>query len=188
MLGSEDDDFEQDLRAEQEMEAERIVLEQQQPPDGVDERAGVQAAELPSVRTPNRGRQNVNYQEDVDSSDEEQGFAASRLTTNDDNPDAAEVGPQPCRPGLQPMLNTVLCREASDVAPGVGTFARAEASLLYEGTTYNWPMSGLEDGFDGSGPFLAARMKDCIANATGDDFKTFSDSIRPENISGLRTM
>ena len=70
----------------------------------------------------------------------------------------------------------------------VGTFARAEASLLYEGTTYNWPMSGLEDGFDGSGPFLAARMKDCIANATGDDFKTFSDSIRPENISGLRTM
>ena len=188
MLGSEDDDFEQDLRAEQEMEAERTMLEHQQPPDGVDERAGVQAAELPSVRTPNRGRQNANYQEDVDSSDEEQGFAASRRTTNDDNPDAAEVGPQPCRPGLQPMLNTVLCREASDVAPGVGTFARAEASLLYEGTTYNWPMSGLEDGFDGSGPFLAARMKDCIANATGDDFKTFSDSIRPENISGLRTM
>ena len=104
------------------------------------------------------------------------------------NADAAEAEPQPCRPGLQPNLNTVLCREASDVAPGVGTFARAEASLLYEGTTYSWPMSDLEDGFDGSGPFLAARMKDCIANATGDDFKTFSDSIRPENISGLRTM
>ena len=73
--------------------------------------------------------------------------------------DAAEVGPEPCRPGLQPKLNTVLCREASDVAPGVGTFARAEASLLFEGATYSWPMSDLEDGFDGSGPFLAARMK-----------------------------
>ena len=187
MPGSENEDlFEQFLRAEQEMEAERIMLEQQQPPDGVDERVGVQAAELPPVRF-NRGRQNVNYQEDVDSSDEEQGFAASRRTTNNDNPDAAEVGPQPCRPGLQPMLNTVLCREASDVAPGVGTFARAEASLLHEGTTYSWPVSDLEDGFDGSGPFLAARMKNCITNAIGDDFKTFADSIRPENIIGLKT-
>ena len=188
MPGSEDEDFEQDLRAEKEMERERY-LEQQQPRDSVGERVGVQAAELPSVRTRNRGRQNVNYQEeqDVDSSDEEQGFAASRRTTKDDNPDAAEVGPQPCRPGLQPMLNTVLCREASDVAPGVGTFGRAEASLLFDGTTYSWPMSDLEDGFDGSGPFLAARMKACIANATGDDFKTFSDSIRPENITGLQT-
>ena len=104
------------------------------------------------------------------------------------NPDAAEGGPQPCRPGLQPMLNTVLCREASDVAPGIGSFARAEGSLLFEEITYNWPMSDQQEGFDGSGPFLAARMKDCIANATGDDFKTFSDSIRSENISGLRTM
>jgi len=44
MPGSENEDFEQFLRAEQEMEAERIMLEQQQPPDGVDERVGVQAA------------------------------------------------------------------------------------------------------------------------------------------------
>ena len=103
------------------------------------------------------------------------------------NDDAAEAEPQPCRPGLQPNLNTVLCREASDVAPGVGTFDRAEASLLYEGTTYSWPMSDLEDGFDGSGPFLAARMKACITNAVGDDFKTFPDSLRPDNITGLKT-
>ena len=103
------------------------------------------------------------------------------------NADAAEAEPQPCRPGLQPKLNIVLCREASDVAPRVGTFTRAEASLLYEGTTYSWPMSGLEDGFDGSGPFLAARMKACITNAVGDDFKTFPDSLRPDNITGLKT-
>ena len=68
MLGSEDEDFEQLLRDEQEIEAER-TMQHQQPPDGVDERVGVQAAELPPVRF-NRGRQNVNYQEDVDSSDE----------------------------------------------------------------------------------------------------------------------
>ena len=221
---SEDED-DQLLRDEEEMAIERL-LEQQQPPNGVGERVGAQAAEVPSVRTRNQGRQNVNYQEDLDSSDEEP--ARVRRTTNgdqnvshqqptftptppasncgDDEPrnrdaaevrpdadaeprytDAAEVGPEPCRPGLQPKLNTVLCREASDVAPGVGTFARAEASLMSEGTTYSWPMSDLEDGFDGSGPFLAARMKNCITNAIGDDFKTFSDSIRPEHITGLKT-
>eukprot|EP00964_Phaeocystis_antarctica_P128414 scaffold92204_cov93-Phaeocystis_antarctica.AAC.1 len=74
------------------------------------------------------------------------------------NADAAEAEHQPCRPGLQPKLNTVLCREACDAASGIGTFVRAEASLLYEGTTYNWPMAKEEDGFDGAGPFLASRM------------------------------
>ena len=105
------------------------------------------------------------------------------------NADAVEAEPEPCRPGLQPKLNTVLCREASDVAPGVGTFTRAEASLLFEGTTYSWPMSDQDEGFDGSGPFLAARMKECIANATGDRFQTFSDALlHLENITGLETM
>ena len=103
------------------------------------------------------------------------------------NADAAEVGPQPCRPGLQPKLNTVLYREASDVAPGIGTFARAEASLLFERTKYNWLMAEEEEGFDGAGPFLAARMQTCIANATGDRFNAFSDAIRPENITGFET-
>ena len=36
------------------------------------------------------------------------------------NTDAAEAEPQPCRPGLSPKLNTVLCREACDAAPGIG--------------------------------------------------------------------
>ena len=93
------------------------------------------------------------------------------------NDDAAEAEHQPCRPGLQPKLNTVLCREASDVAPGIGTFARAEASLLFEGTKYNWPMTEEEEEFDGAGPFLAARMQTCIANATGAHFQAFSDTI-----------
>ena len=105
------------------------------------------------------------------------------------NDDAAEAEHQPCRPGLQPKLNTVLCREASDVAlaPGIGTFARAEASLLFEGTKYNWPTTEEEEGFDGAGPFLAARMQTCIANATGVRFNAFSATIRPENITGFET-
>ena len=103
------------------------------------------------------------------------------------NTDAAEAEPEPCRPGLQPKLNTVLCREASDVAPRVGTFTRAEASLLYEGTTYNWPMAEEEDGFDGAGPFLISRMQTCIANATGAHFQAFSDAIHPEHTTGFET-
>ena len=58
----EDEDFDQELlRDEEEMAIERL-LEQQQPPDGVGVRVGAQAAEVPSVRTRNQGRQNVNYQ------------------------------------------------------------------------------------------------------------------------------
>ena len=103
------------------------------------------------------------------------------------NADAAEAEHQPCRPGLQPKLNTVLCREACDAASGIGTFVRAEASLLYEGTTYNWPMAKEEDGFDGAGPFLASRMQTCIANATGAHFQAFSDAIHPEHTTGFET-
>ena len=96
----------------------------------------------------------------------------------------AEVENHPCRPGLQPKLNTVLCREASDVAPGIGTFARAESSLLFD-TKYTWSLSEQEEDFDGSGPFLAARMQTCIANATGAHLQAFSDAI--VNITGLDT-
>ena len=92
----------------------------------------------------------------------------------------AEAEHQPCRPGLQPKLNTVLCREACDAASGIGTFARAEASLLYEGTEYNWPMAEDEDDFDGSGPFLAVRMQTCIPNATGAHFQAFSGELEPK--------
>ena len=93
------------------------------------------------------------------------------------NDDEAEAEPQPCRPNLHPKLNTVLCREASDVAPWIGTFARAEASLLFDGNKYSWPMAEGEEGFDGAGPFLATRMKACIASANGAHFQAFSETI-----------
>ena len=51
----------------------------------------------------------------------------------------------------------------------------------------NWPMTEEEEGFDGSGPFLASRMQTCIANATGVRFRTFSDAVYPENITRLET-
>ena len=113
--------------------------------------------------------------------------ATGDANTEPRNADEVEIEPRPCRPGLQPKLNTVLCREACDVAPGIGTFARAEASLLYEGTEYNWPMAEDEDDFDGSGPFLAVRMQTCIPNATGAHFQAFSDAIHPEHTTGFET-
>jgi hypothetical protein len=122
-----------------------------------------------------------------DGDEEPRNTDAAEVGPSPQHADATEAEPQPCRPGLQPKLNTVLCREASNVAPGIGTVARAEASLLFEGTTYSWPMSDQEDEFDGSGPFLAARMQTCIANTTGVRFRTFSDAIRPENITRLET-
>ena len=87
----------------------------------------------------------------------------------------------PAARGCSRRLHTTLCRAACDTAPGTGSFARAEASLLYEGTQYNWPLSEQEGGFDGSGPFLATRMQTCIANAMegeGPDGGAFRDAIR----------
>ena len=96
---SEDEDVDQFLRVEQDMALEQS-LEQQQPPNGVGERVGAQAAEVPSVRTRNQGRQNVNYQEDSDSSDEEP--ARVRRTTNGDQ---NVFQPQPTFTPTRPASN-----------------------------------------------------------------------------------
>ena len=82
----------------------------------------------------------------------------------------AECDAMPTRPGLQPKLHGILCREASDVGETTGTFARAEASLLHEGVEYDWPVSvpteeAPNKDFDGSGVFLVERMTDMITKA-----------------------